>query len=119
MAFNFSLSANSVTLNPSGTVSVMITQTSSAPQAVSYNVNSIYAGGYDAPSYLDQYGNVSYAFSPTPARITGNGSLTLTFAATGSVIAQTLVVTVTAQQQLTGSPSSTVSAQATVTITVT
>lgn len=119
MAFNFSLSASSVTLNPNGTVSVTITQTSTAPQTVQYNVNSKYAGGYDAPSYLDQYGKITYAFNPTPARLTGNGTLTLTFNASSSVAAQTLVVTVYGTQQLTGDPNSTVSAQATVTITIT
>jgi hypothetical protein len=118
MAFNFSLSAGSVTLNPNGTVSVTITQTSTAPQAVKYGVNSKYAGGWDAPSHLDQYGDVTSAFSPTPASITGNGTLTLTFSASNSVLVQTLVVTVYALQQLTGNPNSTVAAQAQVTITI-
>jgi hypothetical protein len=119
MAFEFSLSSNAVTLNPDGTVSVTITQTSSDPQAVQYGVNSRFNGGWDAPAFLDQFGNVTYAFSPTPARITGNGTLTLTFSASSAVASQTLVVTVFALQQMTGDPKSTVSTQATVTITIT
>jgi hypothetical protein len=89
--FSFTVSSSTVSLAPNGTVRVTITQTSSDPQAVLYGVTSKYNGGWDAPSYLDQFGKVTYAFKPTPARITGNGSLTLNIAASSSVEAQSIV----------------------------
>ena len=119
MAFNFAVSSNAVTLNPNGTVSVTITQTSSDPQAARYGVSTEYAGGWDSSTFIDQYQQVTCAFSPTPARITGNGTLTLTFAATNVVIPQTLVVTVYGVQQLTGDPNSAVTASQAITITIT
>ena len=119
MAFNFTISSNAVTLNPNGTVSVTITQTSTAPQAVQYGISTLFAGGWDSSTYIDQYEQVTAAFSPTPARLTANGTLTLTFAATILVIPQTLVVTAYGVQQLTGDPNSAVTESHSITIMIT
>jgi hypothetical protein len=118
MAFSFSVSSNAVSVAPGGSVSVTITQTSSDPQAVQYGVSSQYTGGWDRMP-LDQFGNVTYATSPSPFRLTGNGTLTLTLSASSSAKAGTLQVTVYGTQQLTGDPNSTVSSQAAVTLTIT
>src|ERR1700733_8587894 len=115
--FSFTLSSSTATLAHNGTVSVTITQTSSDPQAVTYGVSTKFAGGWDTHTFIDEHGNVSSAFSPTPATITGNGSLTLTFAATSSVAAHTLIVTVYGLQQMTGDPNSTINQAQTVTLT--
>jgi hypothetical protein len=119
MAFSFTVSSHSVTLNPNGTVSITITQTSTAPQTVRYGISTKFAGGWDASTYIDQYQQVTYAFGPTPASLTGNGTLTLTFAASSVVIPQTLVVTVYGIQQMTGDPNSALTAAQTITITIT
>jgi hypothetical protein len=118
MAFEFSVSSNTLSLPPGESGSITITQTSSDPQAVKYGVNSEFAGGWDAPSYLDQVGDITYAFSPFVSVITGNGSLTLKFAAAEDTTPQTLMVTVYALQQMTGNPNSTIGSARTVTITV-
>jgi hypothetical protein len=118
MSFQFSLNASSTTLSPGGSVSVSINQTSSAPQPVGYGLSTKFCGGWNAPSFIDEHGNISVACSSGPAKITGNGSLTLTFAAKSSVIAQTLVVSIYGLQQTSGDPTSGVAQAQTVTLTI-
>jgi hypothetical protein len=119
MSFSFTLSSSTVTLAPNSSVSVTITQTSSAPHPVGYGLSTKFCGGWNAPSFIDEHGNISVACSSGPAKITGNGSLTLTFSAKSSVIAQTLVVTIYGLQQTSGDPTSGVAQAQTVTLTIT
>jgi hypothetical protein len=118
MAFEFSVSSNTLSLSPAESGRITITQTSSDPQSVQYGVSSLYAGGWDRMP-LDQFGNITYRTSPSPARLTGNGTLTLTFSASSSAQAGTLIVQVYGLQQTSGDPNSAVNHAQTVTLAVT
>jgi hypothetical protein len=117
--FSFTVSSNSISVAPGGSVSITLTQTaSSGSPAVQYGVSSKFAGGFDKMP-LDQFGTITYQTSPSPAFIQGNGSITLTFIASSSAQAQTLIVQVYGLQQTSGSPASAINQAQTVTLTIT
>jgi hypothetical protein len=118
MAFDFTVSNSSVSIAPGETAQITITQTSSDSQSVQYGVSSLYAGGWDAFTFLDQGQSISAVFDPSPAVIEEDGSLTLTFTASSDAQAQTLVIQVYGLQQMTGDPNSTINQAQTVTLEV-